>query len=182
MHISAREGLLSLQEYESLPEDDRYIDEVSRGRLVREPQPAYQHGRIVARAAHLLSLYLDAHPDIGRIVVESGFVLEDVPLTVRGPDVAFVRAGRPEPERGFFRGAPDLAVEIVSPSNTAAELQEKVLEFLAAGTSLVWVVYPETRTVVVHHSHTEISLLRATDVLTASLLPGLELPVSALFD
>jgi Uma2 family endonuclease len=176
------ESLLTLEQYEGLPEDERYIDEVSRGRLVREPRPAYLHGRVVVQIAHLLASYIDAHPGAGRIVTESGFVLEDVPLTLRGPDVAFVRAGRTEPEQGFFHGAPDIAVEVVTPSNTATELQQKVLEFLEAGTELVWVVYPETRTVVEHRSPAEISLLRAADLLRTALLPGFEVAVAALFE
>ncbi|MGQ0815177.1 MAG: Uma2 family endonuclease [Gemmatimonadota bacterium] len=182
MHRSVDEQLLTLEEYQALPDDGRYIDEVSRGRLVREPRPAYRHGRIVMRIGQLLLNYVDAHPGAGRVVAESGFVLEDVPLTLRGPDVAFIRADRAEPAKGFFRGAPDIAIEVVSPSNTAAELQEKVLEFLDAGTSLVWVVYPDTRTVVEHRSASDISLLRASDGLTTPLLPGFQIPVSALFE
>jgi Uma2 family endonuclease len=182
MHKSADPGLLTLEEYEALPADDGSIDEVSHGRLVREPQPAYEHGRIAARMAHLLLSYIDAHPGIGQAVGAAGFVLEDTPLTLRGPDVAFVRAGRPTPGRGFFRGAPDIAVEIVSPSNSAADLQQKILELIDAGTALVWVVYPASRTVIEHRSRSEISILRADDVLTTPLLPGFAAPVSTLFD
>jgi Uma2 family endonuclease len=181
MHRSMNPHLLTLAEYEALPEDDYYVDEVSRGRLVREPRPASVHGLIVARLAQHLGNYVDAHPGIGRVWAESGFVLADEPLTLRGPDVAFVRADRSPPESGFFRGAPDIALEVVSPSNTASDLQLKVLEFLDAGTALVWVIYPETCTVIEHHSSSEIRILRSSDVLTTPLLPDFALRVSAIF-
>lgn len=174
--------LLTLEEYEALPEDDLYIDEVSRGRLVREPRPASVHGLVVARLAQHLSNYIDAHPGVGRVWAESGFVLAETPLTLRGPDVAFVRADRSPPQSGFFRGAPDIAIEVVSPSNSAADLQLKVMEFLEAGTKLVWVIYPETGTVIEHHSSSEIRVLRSSDVLTTPLLPGFSLLISAVFD
>jgi Uma2 family endonuclease len=72
---------------------------------------------------------------------------------VRGPDVSYVRADRipatgiPE---GFWNLAPDLAVEVVSPNETAEDVREKVRDFLSAGTTLVWTVYPRTREVIVH--------------------------------
>jgi Uma2 family endonuclease len=182
MYRMTDEQSLTLEEYEALPEDPYFRDEVSRGRLVREPRPGYRHGSVVARIAHLLSSYVDAHPGTGRVVAESGFILEDTPLTLRGPDVAFVRAERDTPQKSFFRGWPDIAIEVVSPSNTAAELQEKVLEFLDAGTALVWVVYPDTRIVVEYRSPAEFSLLRATDVLATPLLPGLGATVAELFE
>jgi Uma2 family endonuclease len=181
MHRSMNQHLMTLAEYEALPENDYYVDEVSRGRLVREPRPASVHGLIVARLAHEFCAYLDAHPGIGRVWAESGFVLADEPLTLRGPDVAFVRADRSPPESGFFRGAPDIAIEVVSPSNSASDLQLKVLEFLEAGTILVWVIYPETCTVIEHHSSSEIRILRSSDVLTSPVLPGFALPLSAIF-
>ncbi|MGQ0815351.1 MAG: Uma2 family endonuclease [Gemmatimonadota bacterium] len=174
--------MLTFEEFGALPEDGYWRDELSRGRLVREPPPGYEHGSVVARIAHLLSKYVDAHPGSGRVVAESGFVLEEAPATVRAPDVAFIRTGRNEPERGYFRGAADIAVEVVSPFSRASDLQEKVLQYLDAGAQLVWVVYPETRTVVEHRSRSDIALLRESETLTTPLLPGFEVRVAALFD
>lgn len=181
MNVSAAEPL-TLEEYLALPVDDLYVDEVSRGRLVREPRPGHLHGRIVARLTHLLCCYLDEAP-VGQVITEGGFLLSRTPVTVRGPDIAFVRNDRMQETVSFFNGAPDLAVEVVSPSNKPGELLQKVGEFLAAGTSVAWVVYPDTRTVVEHNADGRLRILNAEELLTApTLLPGLQIPISRIFD
>ncbi|MGQ0562643.1 MAG: Uma2 family endonuclease [Gemmatimonadota bacterium] len=175
---------ITLEEYSALPDDDWYIDEVSYGRLVREPRPGSQHGQIVTMVAHLLCMYVDDHP-IGRVYTESGFVLNRTPLVLRGPDVAFVRAERVPAENkpGFFDGAPDLAIEVVSPPNRSGELLQKIGEFLEAGTQLAWIVYPTTRTVAEHSAKGEPRMYGPDEVLTApALLPGFELKVARLFE
>ncbi|MBF6595925.1 MAG: Uma2 family endonuclease [Thermaceae bacterium] len=89
----------------------------------------------------------------GCVGVSSGYVLCRAPDTVRGPDVSFMRQER-IPESGipeaFWNLAPDLAVEVVSPSETADEIWEKISDYLAAGTPLVWVIYPRSKQAVVH--------------------------------
>ena len=175
---------LTLEEYESLPEDDLYRDELSRGYLIREPQPGSQHGLLVTRVAYELMLYVQAHPECGRVYSSAGFLLRQNPPTVRGPDVAFVRAERipPRGTPGFFRGAPDLAIEILSPSNRPGEVLHKVSEFLDAGTELVWVLDPKTRCVVVHRQTVLPEVLTADEQLEGGeLMPGLVLNVASLF-
>lgn len=107
------------------------------------------------------------------------------PPTVRGPDIAFLAKRRLPPEGvpvGFWPGAPDLAVEIVSPSNRAGEIQEKVLEYLAAGAHLVWVVDPSTQSVATYRSREKIRILTADNTLEGSdVLPGFRLSLSELF-
>ena len=103
---------------------------------------------------------------------------------MRGPDLAVVRRERIGSlhSAGFLRGAPDLAVEVVSPSNKAGEVQAKVAEYLAAGAQIVWVIYPMTRTVAVHESQGQARFLRDDDVLTGgALLPDFRVPVAELF-
>jgi Uma2 family endonuclease len=175
---------MTLAEYEALPADDAYIDEVSRGMLVREPRPGQQHGEIVAELTYLLRGYLETRP-VGRIVTEGGFLLSTAPLTLRGPDVAFVRAERLSSEKNprFFRGAPDLAIEVVSPSNRAGEILQKIAELLDAGTQIAWIVYPATQTVAEHTGAGDVRVLHANDLLTApELLPGFELRVARIFE
>lgn len=97
------------------------------------------------------------------------------PATVRGPDAAVIRRDRlPDPHHaGFFYGAPDLAVEVVSPSNRAAETAEKVSEYLAAGARAVWVVDPRARTVAVHEASRDAAVVSATGVLDGgNVVPG----------
>lgn len=176
-------GGITLDEFLALPEDG-YRDEVSRGRLVREPQPSDQHGKISVKLVTMLHDWLKEHP-AGELRTHSGFRLTRMPLTIRGPDVAFIRHERlgTDLESPFFEGAPDLAIEIVSPANTASELQEKIGEYIDAGAHIVWVVYPKTRSVVVHEANGGIRMLSSGDTLTATaLLPGFELRVERIFD
>jgi Uma2 family endonuclease len=118
-------------------------------------------------------------------VVEVGFVLEHDPDTVRAPDVAFVTAARvPDAtSRGkYFDGAPDLAVEVVSPGDTAAEVLEKVQEYLAAGCQMVWVIESKTRTVVSYRPDGSAKVLREDDQLSGEdVLPGFSVPVRRVF-
>jgi Uma2 family endonuclease len=176
--------LVTIEEFERLPDTAGRI-ELVRGRVVREPQAGFEHGRLDVDIAYHLRRFVRAHG--GGVVVgaETGFVLFDVPPTVRAPDAAFVASERvpDQPVTGFFPGAPDLAVEIVSPSNTAVELLAKVFDYLDAGTRLVWVIYPESRSVAVHASRSEARYLTEADELTGGdVLPGFRLPVAELFE
>ncbi|HUF51072.1 MAG TPA: Uma2 family endonuclease [Longimicrobiales bacterium] len=176
--------VLTVEQYEALPDDDRYFDEVSRGYLVREPKPGDAHGRLVTLVSYRLMQYVEQHPGHGRVYTEAGFVLVEQPLTVRGPDVAFVRAERVPSgySPGMFRGAPDLAIEIVSPGNRPGELLHKISEFLEAGTAIVWVIDPAQETAVVHDQSGMPRVLRSGDRLDGgALLPGLSWDLDRLF-
>ena len=183
MHMRASlPGSISIAEYERLPEEPEYRVELSRGRLVREPQPGALHGELTGRIyvalhTHVMALRL------GKVTNLTGFALTAIPRTVRGPDVAFIRAERvPETTPiSFWPFAPDLAVEVASPGNSMADLQEKAIEYLEAGTQLVWIVEPRTRSVTVYRSFNDIALLRESDVLSDPLLPGFSLSLAELF-
>jgi Uma2 family endonuclease len=112
---------------------------------------------------------------------DCGFVLGRDPDVVRAPDAAFVRKERlpgGRPPKGFIEGAPDLAVEVVSPGDTAGEIEAKVAEYLDSGASVVWVVYPEQRRVWVHRSPVEAVVVREDGALTGDpVLPGLSIRV-----
>jgi Uma2 family endonuclease len=175
--------LLTLGEFERLPEKESRL-ELSRGTLVREPQPGARHGAVVvALLFELVSHVRDR--ELGRVVVEAGFLLSENPPTVRRPDTAFVSFDRwpgalPE---GFWPLAPDLAVEVVSPSNAAADIHEKALQYLGAGSRLVWVVQPSTRSVEVWKGEADIRLVRNDGVLVGGdVLPGFALEVGRLFE
>lgn len=176
--------LLTLEEFELLPEEDAWRVELVRGMLVREPRPAVVHGWVQVRLGSLLMRHVEEH-SLGYIFSDVGVILSTDPPTVRGPDLAFVSAERlPNgmPKRGFLPFAPDLCIEIISPSNTFSEIQEKVLEYLESGTRLVWVVYPETGSVTEYRSRIEIRILESTDALEGgNILPGLRVPVASLF-
>lgn len=180
----ALDGPYTLEEYERLGEDDAYKLELVGGYLVREPRPMSLHGRVAARLTRFLDEYAEAG-GYGVVVVETDFLLAENPPTVRAPDVAFVSTDRlPESPYApvYWRFGPDLAVEVLSPSNRAGAMQRKVLEYLDAGSRLVWVIDPAERTAVAYRSRTEIRLLGPDDALDGGdVLPGFTLPLARLF-
>ena len=117
---------------------------------------------------------------------DTGFILHREPDTVRAPDIAVIRRERYEAledETRAIPGPPDLAVEVVSPSNRPAEIRSKVADYLAAGASLVWVVDPENQTVTTYRTLFESNVVDSDGTLSAEdLLPGLRLSVAQLFD
>jgi Uma2 family endonuclease len=118
MSAPGRRLELTVEDLHAMPEDG-YAYELQGGLLVREPLPGFRHGRVMLRVGELLSAHARAHR-LGVVIVgDSGFILARTPDTVRGPDVAFVSQARFEQQGDTVRafcGAPDLAVEIVSPS------------------------------------------------------------------
>ncbi|WP_152052673.1 Uma2 family endonuclease [Tautonia marina] len=125
---------------------------------------------------------------LGQALVEQLFRLRAQSTNRRRPDIAFVSTakwprGRRVPRANAWEMAPDLAVEVVSPSDLAAELDRKLVEYFEAGVSLVWVVYPETRRVFVFSSATEVRILSASDELDGcAVVPGFRLALTRLFD
>lgn len=183
MDISEQKERLTAEDLLRLPEDGRRY-ELVRGELIEMTSPGGQHGRIASRLDRRLGQFVETNA-LGEVMVEAGFCLECSPDTVRGPDVSFLAADRVPPEglpAGFIAGAPDLAVEIVSPNDTAAKVQAKAQDYLTHGTWLVWVVEPETRTVLVYRPDGSAQLLGADDSLEGEdVVPGFVLPVRELF-
>jgi Uma2 family endonuclease len=124
----------------------------------------------------------------GRVFSEPLFRLRKESTRRRRPDIAFVSSSkwpreRPLPEGNAWEMAPDLAVEVVSPSDLATDLDQKLVEYFEAGVSLVWVIYPETRRVFVFASATEVRILSASDELDGgAVIPGFRLALTRLFD
>ena len=173
---------LSVEEFMRLP-DDGCRWELVRGRAVREPPAGFEHSGIGVRIASLLHRFVQER-DLGEVVgSDGGFILSDEPPTVRAPDVAYVAESRLTFDtRKLAPLAPDLAVEIVSPSNTVSEIHHKVMDYLDAGSRLVWVVDPGSRTVTVYRSRGEIRLLTEKEELEGNdVLPGFRTEVSDLF-
>ena len=157
--------------------------ELVRGELRRMSNAGWWHGAVAIRIGARLQTHADRH-DLGLVfAAETGFLLERNPDTVRSPDAAFVRTARiPRAwSRGYFDGAPDLAVEVTSPNDTASAIDEKARSWLASGTLLVWVIDPETQAVRVYRP-SAIEDLQPTDTLRGEhVLPGFELPIAELF-
>ena len=158
--------------------------ELVRGEVIELELPGWEHGRVAVTIAVPLGAFVREH-DSGAVVLRSGYCIERQPDTVRGPDISFIRKERLPAEglpRGFFEGPPDLAVEIVSPSDTAARLEAKVQEYLQNGALRVWVVYPDSRRAAVHRPDGSAQWYAGDAVLEdPELLPGFSLPLPEIF-
>lgn len=152
---------------------------------IREMTPAgRKHGRIAINVSTPLDQHVRANA-LGEVyAAETGFRLSRDPDTVRAPDVSFVRRVRlgGGDEAAFFEGAPDLAVEVTSPSDRYSAVLEKVWDYVDAGTSLVVVVDPPQRSITVYRSRTDVAVLTEDDVLDGGdVVPGWRLPVRDVF-
>ncbi len=175
---------MTAEELLRLPHDGhRY--ELIKGELKVMTPASPRHGRIANMATFLLTRHVRQH-DLGVVyAAETGFKLREDPDTVRAADAAFVAKARIPPEgepEGYWAIAPDLVVEVVSPSDSAPAVQSKVADWLAAGCRIVWVVYPDTKTVTEYHSWQKVQVLTADQSLEGSdVLPGFVCPVRELF-
>ncbi len=124
----AGEPLLTVEQFERLPEEDEFRIELVRGRMLREPRPGAEHSQLTGWLFRRLAAHVEAH-GLGIALVDTGFRIPGRPATVRAPDVAFIAMDRlpPVAPRGFWQLAPDLAVEVVSPSDRWTAVQEKVV-------------------------------------------------------
>lgn len=162
--------------------DDGWHYELVRGKLIRMTAAFSRPSIVTANVTVDIGSYVRRHR-LGIVgSAEWGFLLAQNPDTVRAPDVSFVAAARIPPEglpQGFWPGAPDLAVEVLSPSNRAGEILDKVADYLAAGTRLVWVIDPEARTATVFRLDGPTSWVGEQGVLDGEdVLPGFALKLA----
>ena len=158
--------------------------ELVRDRLVRTNPPNQEHDHITVLLATALQNFVRPL-SLGRVLVEPGYTLTLNPDSVRGPDVSFVRSGRSDypPRRGFYVGAPDLAVEVRSPDDSIAGLLEKANEYHRAGTELVWIIDPEDHTArVLRHDGTDVTFRIGDSLDGEAVLPGFVLTLDEVFD
>jgi Uma2 family endonuclease len=174
--------LISAEELIQMPNLGRC--ELVRGELIMMVPAGSEHGGIIGDLTLLLGNYVKGRK-LGRIFgAETGFIICHNPDTVRAPDIAFVRADRLPAKlpRGFFDGAPDLAVEVLSPGDRASEVQSKIRDWLEAGCRAVWIVDPETESVTIYKSTRDITVLGIADTLSdETLFPGFSAEVSEIF-
>lgn len=165
--VRASARAMTADELFAMPRDG-LRHELVRGELRTMTPSGSRHGGITGRVTMILGRHVEAHA-LGEVLgAETGFRLAADPDTVRAPDVAFVRRERVPPEglpERFWPGAPDLAVEVLSPSDTSYEVEEKVDEWLRAGARSVWVLNPRRRTVTVHRPGEQPLTLAEADTL-----------------
>ncbi len=177
--------LLTAEELEKIPQSDAHV-ELVKGEIVTMTPAGYKHGKIALFIGAALLDFVRQNR-LGDVYgAETGFILSRNPDTVRAPDAAFEsneRVARQKRGEGFFDGAPDLAVEVVSPDDTDEEVEAKVLDYLGSGTRLVWIVRPRTRTITTYISRTDIRLLTESDILEGGeVLPGFSIGVREVFE
>lgn len=157
--------------------------ELVRGEVVEMAAAGGRQARLVIRLGSWMDAFV-VRRKLGVLGTEWGFVLFRNPDVVRAPDIAFVVARRlgPKGDEGFFEGAPDLAVEVVSPNDRISEVQQKIREYLAAGTRLVWVIDPQSETVTAYHPSGDAHLYSGhREVPGEDVLPGFSFRPDDLF-
>lgn len=182
--VTSGDRLMTVEEFARLPEDRHYRLELVRGRVVREPPPAWPHGRLVVKLIRCIDEFAEEH-GLGLTSTETGFALYRDPDTLRAPDISFLsneRAAKPGYRGPYQRIAPDLVVEVLSPSDRRRAILDKVNDYLGAGSRVVWVVDPKRQIVTVHRPGAGPKRLESRDVLRGDdVLPGFELPLVKLF-
>ena len=181
----ATQTALTLEQFLALPEaDDGTHYELSEGEIITLPPPGYRHGVIEANIAGILRAKLDRK----KYIIaggDAGFILKADPhaATVRGADVAVNKRETigTIPETGYLAQAPLVAVEVVSPSNTAMDMERKVSQYLSAGSMEVWLLYPDTQRLHVYpHGTHEVKIYQAHESFASVL--GCEFPVAPFFE
>lgn len=178
----AAKQLMTEAEFAEIDAPGRY--DLVDGELWSMPPAQIPHGRYTIRIISALSKHLEKHGGGELYTAEVGFVLGPEGRTILCPDVSFVTEERTPPEdaKGFFHGAPDLAVEVISESERPQQVQTKVTRYLSVGTTLVWCIYPWLAQVVVYHHDLPPQILNAHDTLSGEpLLPGFQLPLDEFF-
>lgn len=177
--------IMTVEEFLLTPDDDQKA-ELVRGELRVTPPAGGPHGVAASNLVIMLGVHARQH-GLGRAFGDGvGYELVQLPHTVRVPDASFVRADRLPPDgvsQGLLKFAPDLAVEVLSPSETASRLEEKLDDYLVAGTPLVWVLDPVRRTVMVISDDAPVRWLREGDTLDGgSVIAGFACPVADIFE
>jgi Uma2 family endonuclease len=177
--------LLTVEDLERMGNDARHTELVD-GVLIKMSPSSWDHGAITAELTGRLWTFVHEHR-LGRLfAAETGFVVAREPDSVLGPDIAFVSTTRlPEVKQGrsFSPIAPDLAVEVESPSNTQREIARKMELYLASGTRLIWLFKPKKRVVLVYRPDVPEAMLSESDDLDGfDVLPGFQLRIRDLFE
>ena len=177
---------LTAEEFLELPEPaNGSKQELVNGKVITMPAPGFEHGEVSGNVYFLLRVFAKEHSS-GRVVVESGVVTKRKRDTVRGPDVSYYSKKRAPLGRRIVKYndlAPDLCVEVISPSNTRKELRKKLKEYFSAGVRMVWVVEPEDRSVTVFTKPDQgQALFEDAELAGGDVLPGFSCKVSELFE
>ena len=181
--MAVQERLYTARDLENMPDDGK-IYELHDGVLIEVAGSKRRQAILAAWIVYLLTSFIQEHGIGGAVSGADGACTLDR-YNTRIPDVSYMTAetlDKQPAEDSFLFGAPDLAVEVISPSNTRDEIMQRVGAYLRAGARLVWLVYPENRTVEVHRPDEDRLTLGEGTILDGyDRLPGLKLPLATLF-
>ncbi len=182
MTIAADQKPWTDAEFMALPSSPRY--ELVDGELVDMGNSGVEHGNIGSFLGGALELYV--RPRKLGVTCDSSTAFTLKTGNKRSPDVSFIAKARlkglKKLPKGYFQGAPDLAVEVISPTNTFEEMHTKIVEYFANDTRLIWVINPDEESVLVYHKPQPDRLLQISDNLDGEdVVPGFTLPVADLF-
>ena len=180
--MTTKQKLITAEEFLLLEEDDRLLELVD-GVMREKAMAGQQRGRVKAKIIGVVGKYVMENR-LGWVVSSVGYILQRNPDTVRLADASWVSARRdpPEPLPGFPEGAPDLAIDVKSPTNTYAEMAGRGEMWLEYGCRLVWVAYPERRTITIYRpGHPPVTLGEDDTLDGGELLPGFSVPVRRIF-
>ena len=181
---STAKKLMTAEEFAEMPQPkDGSKQELIRGVIVAMPPPGGRHGYCCSRTDRRLGNFVEDNR-LGFVLCnDAGFISERDPDTVRGPDISFWSLERlPELPDGYIPIPPDLAIEVVSPSDHFTRVQAKVREYLNKGVRMVWVIDPEDRSVSVYRALDRVVILTETGVLSGEdVVPGFTCRVADLF-
>lgn len=177
--------LITADELLHMPDDGFHRYELVEGRLLTMSTAGSRHGVIGNRLAAALTMHVEAERLGVVFAADTGFKLESDPDTVRAPDVSFVSRDRIPPAgipETYWPGAPDLAVEVMSPSDRRSEINEKIAQYLRLGVREVWFVEPRPRRLTIYRPDRPPVTLHDADTLHGGdLLPEFEYQLSRLF-
>jgi Uma2 family endonuclease len=176
--------IMTADELLKMPHDN-FRFELVRGELIQMSPAGSNHGKIAARIGSRILQFVEEH-NLGDVyAAETGFIIDTDPDTVRAPDASFVTRERIDAlgdTEGFFPGAPDLAIEVISPNDTYTQVADKALEWLRSGTQMVIVIDPNKKTVTLYRDLDDITILTETQTIEGgNLLPGWSLSLQDLF-
>jgi len=179
----ATQTLLTYEQYRDLPEVEGVFRELDEGRVMEMAHASFLHGFVQAQAAKFVNVYLDETGADFLVSQNTSFLL--APDIERAPDICVIRRSSyeaMETVRGVLRGCPDLAIEVISGSDTAIDMERKIQQYLRAGATAAWIFYPETRNVLVRRRSGEARMLESRQILEEpELLPGLRIPLDRVF-
>lgn len=177
-------ALMTAEELMQLP-DDGFRYELVNGELEKMPPPGHPHGRIAFRLGLYVGQFI-LDQELGEaFATDTGFKLTSNPDTVLASDFAFVTPERfreGKDTEGYWPGPPELAVEVLSPSDRAGKVNKKISQWFSFGTRQVWIADPKHGTVTVYRSPSDTTLFSGSDFLEApDLLPGFQISLEKIF-